>query len=78
MQESSGDIFILKNKVQIIFFVFVCLGFFVPLEIFSLIWRRRHYRWRAADFDMCPELMAIEQWGIFKRATPTMTRGIRL
>ena len=38
----------------------VCL---VPLENFSLIWRRHHYRWRAAHFDPCSALMTIEQWG---------------
>ena len=26
--------------------------FFVPVEIFSLIWRRPHYRLRAANFDL--------------------------
>jgi hypothetical protein len=25
-----------------------CLGFYVPLKNISLIWRRHHYRWRAA------------------------------
>ena len=30
---------------------FVCLGF--PLENFSLIWRRHHFRWRAAHPDPC-------------------------
>ena len=45
--------------------MFVCLGFFIPLEDFSLIWRRHHYRWKAADFDICSALMAVEQWGIF-------------
>ena len=30
--------------------LFVCLGFFIPLEDFSLIWRRHHYRWKAANF----------------------------
>ena len=34
---------------------------FVQLENFSLIWRRHHYRWRAANFDLCSALMAIEQ-----------------
>ena len=24
-----------------------------------------YYRWRAAKFDLCSALMAIEQWGIF-------------
>ena len=43
----------------------VCLGFFVPLENFSLIWRRHHYRWRTVNFDLCSTLMTIEQ-----RATP--------
>ena len=38
---------------------------FVPLENFSLIWRRHHCRWRAANFDLCSELMVIEQWGFF-------------
>ena len=42
-----------------------CLVFFVPLENFSLIWSRHHCRWRAANFDPCSELMAIELWGFF-------------
>ena len=41
------------------------LGIFVPLENFSLKWSRHHYRWRAANFDLCSALMAIEQWGFF-------------
>ena len=45
--------------------LFVCLVFFVPLENFSLIRRRYHYRWRSANFDLCPALMAIEQWGFY-------------
>ena len=44
---------------------FVCLGFFVPLQNFSLIWRRHHYRWKAANFDLRSALTAIEQWGFF-------------
>ena len=43
--------------------LFVCL--FVPHENFSLIWRRHHYRWRAANFDLYLVFMAIEQWGFF-------------
>ena len=43
--------------------MFACLWFLVPLENFSLIWRRHHYRWRAANFDICSALMAIKQWG---------------
>ena len=47
-------------------FFFVCLEFIVPFETFSLIWRRHHCRWRAANFDLlCSALMAIEQWGFF-------------
>ena len=34
------------------------------LEI-SLIWRRHHCRWRAANFDLCSALMVFEQWGFF-------------
>ena len=40
-------------------------GFMVSLENFSRIWRLHHYRWRAANFDLCSTLMAIEQWGFF-------------
>ena len=36
---------------------FFLLGFFVPLENFSLIW------WRAANVDLFLTLMVIEQWG---------------
>ena len=39
------------------------LGFYVPLERFSLIWRHHHCRWMAANFDLYKTLMAIEQWG---------------
>ena len=50
----------------ILFCLFDCLfGVFVPLENFSLIWRLHHYRWRAAIFNLCSALMAIEQWGLF-------------
>ena len=45
--------------------LYVYLQFIVPLENFSLIWRRHHCRWRAADFDLCSALIAIEQWGFF-------------
>ena len=45
----------------------ICLFwvFVVPLENFSLIWRRHHYRWRAANFDLCSARVAIEQWVFF-------------
>ena len=49
---------------------FVCLFLFVWSLLshsrnFSIIWRRHHCRWRAANFDLCSALMAIEQWGFF-------------
>ena len=44
---------------------FVCLWFFVQSENFSLIWRRHNYWWKAANFDLCSALIAIEQWGFF-------------
>ena len=43
----------------------VCLGFYVPLEKVSLIWRRHHDRRRASNVDLCSALMAIEQSGFF-------------
>ena len=42
-----------------------CLGFIVSLEDFSLISRCHYYRLRAANFDLCSALMAIEQLGFF-------------
>ena len=38
------------------------LGVRIPL---SLIWRRHHDRWSAANFDLCSALIAIERWGVF-------------
>ena len=38
------------------------LGVLIPL---SLIWRRHHDRWSAANFDLCSALIAIERWGFF-------------
>ena len=64
--------FLVSNLLNIIVFqiafvvrLFVCLEFSVPIENVSLIWRRHHCRWRAANFDLCSALMAIEQWGFF-------------
>ena len=54
-----------RNKSLIIRVFFVCAGFFVLLETFSLIWRRHHYGWRSSNFDLCSALMAIDQWGFF-------------
>ena len=58
-----------------LFVCFVCLGFIVPLENFSVIWRRSQYRWRAANFDLCSALIAIEQWGFF-RAPRLLWHGV--
>ena len=47
-----------------LFYLFVCMfGIFVPLENLSLMWRRHHYRWKAANFDLCSIFMATERWG---------------
>ena len=56
------------------------MEFIVPLENFSLTWRRHLCRWRAANFDLCSALMAIEQWGFFNvphplRHGPTVYNG---
>ena len=32
-------------------FLFLCLWIYVPLENFSLTWRRDHYRWRTLIFS---------------------------
>ena len=45
--------------------LFVYLKIIGLLENFSLVWRRRHCRWKAVNFDLCLALMAIEQWGFF-------------
>ena len=47
---------------------------------FSLIWRRHRNRWRAANFDLCSALMAIEKWEFFNvqhplRHGPTVYNG---
>ena len=67
-------------SVVILFVLFVCVEFIVPLENFSLVWRRHHCRWRAVNFDLCLVLMAIEQWGFFNvphplRHVPTIYNG---
>jgi hypothetical protein len=52
------------------------LLFYVPLKNFSLIWRRHHYRWRAAKLR--PMLGAQGLWAgrDLYRVTPAVTRGI--
>ena len=37
------------------------MGFIVPLQNFSHMWRRHYDRRRAANFDLCSARMAIEQ-----------------
>ena len=32
---------------------------------FSRMWRRHHYRRRAANFDLCSALIVIDQWELF-------------
>ena len=48
-------------------FCFVCMfKHFGPTREFFTHWRRHHCRWKAAKFDLCSALMAIEQWGFFR------------
>ena len=42
---------------------FVCLGFSSHLRFFLLMFRSHHYRWKAANFDICSVPNAIAQWG---------------
>ena len=48
------------------FCLLVCLFWgFLPLENVSLIRRHQHYRWRAANINLCSARMVIEQVGFF-------------
>ena len=49
-------------KIKLMSPFFVCFFVWVQIKNFSLIWRRHHYRWRAANFDLYSALMAIEHW----------------
>ena len=42
---------------------FLCLGFSSHLRFFLLMFRSHHYRWKAANFDICSVPNAIAQWG---------------
>ena len=54
---------------------FVCLGFIDTLKNVSLIWRRHHYRWRAANFGLdCLAFIAFEQWLFFSVPHPLWHR----
>ena len=59
----------LKNTLlndTIIAFLSVCgLSSHLKPENSSLVWRRHHIQWRAANFNKYSALMAIEQWGFF-------------
>ena len=59
-------------SLQLNFFV-VRLGFFVPLDNFSLIWRRQHCRWRAAIFDLLFGTHGHWAVRVRQRASPTVT-----
>ena len=54
-----------------ILYMFYLLGVFRPTENFSLIWRRHHYMWKTANFDLhlCSALIVIEQWGSLANQT---------
>ena len=58
-------LWLLPHPIVFYILLFLCLRFFVPLENVSPIWRCHHCRWRAANFDLCSALKAIEQWGFF-------------
>ena len=53
------------NMFLFCLFVYGFVCFRSQSRLFSLIWRRRNYGWRAANVDLCSALMAIEQWGFF-------------
>ena len=43
--------------------MFVCLGFIVPLENFSLIWGRHHSQWRASNFTYARQSWPLSSVG---------------
>ena len=53
-----------EGRLAFIFFSRLFVWSFC-LENFSLILRRHHCRWRAANFNLCSSLMVFEQWGFF-------------
>ena len=55
--------------------LFVCLGFIVLFENFTLIWRRPHYRWKVANFDLSSALIAIEQLGFLNSVPHLLWHG---
>ena len=57
---------------------YVCFGFYVLFENFSLIWKCYHYRWRAVIFF--PMLGNHDHWivSILQRGTHIVIPGIHL
>jgi hypothetical protein len=66
----------MELKTFTILYLIDYLLFYVPLKNLSLIWRRHHYRRRAAKFR--PMLSAQGLWAgrDLYRATPAVTRGL--
>jgi hypothetical protein len=52
------------------------LRFYVPLENFSLTWRRHHCRWRAAKFRPMLSTQGLWAGRDLYRATPAVTRDL--
>ena len=71
--ESPTLIFFLDNKF--ISFLFVW-GFFLPLENFSLIWRRHHYRSRSTNFYLYPAVWPLSSDGSLTCLTHCVTGAI--
>ena len=45
------------------------LGWFRPIQEFSITWSCYHYRWRTANWDPCPVFIATEQWSFFSQVS---------
>jgi hypothetical protein len=52
------------------------LRFYVPLKNISLIWKRHHYRWRAAKSRPMLGVQGLWTWRDLYRATHAVTRGL--
>jgi hypothetical protein len=66
-----------RNKYKLYYnWLIDCLRFYVQLKNFSFIWRRHHYRWRAAKFR--PMLGSYGLWAgrDLYCVTPAVTRGL--
>ena len=59
-----------RTYVVILFYVCFCFCFLSHSRIFHSFGDiNNHYRWKAANFDLCSALMAIAQWGLFSVPT---------